>query len=91
MAKLLNIGEISFVLYLYGVFHENMKGLTSINILSLFLFGRALGLMIIENRPMSDLNFLSDSQTIESLLSESLLRTSHFSSTKEHLLAPHHI
>ena len=64
MAKLLNIGEISFVLYLYGVFHENMKGLTSMNILSLFLFGRALGLpikvTIIDSRPISDLNFLSD-------------------------------
>jgi hypothetical protein len=40
MAKLLNIGEISFVLYLYGVFHENMKGLTSLNVLSFFLFRR---------------------------------------------------
>ncbi len=62
MAKLLNIGEISFVLYLYGVFHENIKGLTSMNILSLFLFGRAaLGLpitvTIIDNRQLSDLQF----------------------------------
>ncbi len=61
MAKLLNIGVISFVLYLYGVFHEKMKGLTSMNILSLFLFGRALELpikvTIIDNRPISDLQF----------------------------------